>query len=264
MQTTQLPGDAALSGNVLFYTKPEPLSVEAHGKLGVNTLDNPYAFVGQTNMVPLTVTEFAPAALSYPVVFLGDARAPVAIMGLNQNTNLFVEANGAYRPDAYLPAFVRRYPFVFANQEDQGRMVLCIDRDAPMIAEGGEAPLFQDGKPSPFTENAMKFCSDFETERRRTESFVKLLQDNDLLVVREFNYSPRNPDGTTGEPQKVAEFYGVSEEKLNALPTETFQSLRDNGALGQIYAHLLSLQNWDRLIVSAMDRAVREQPAANA
>ncbi|WP_122466109.1 SapC family protein [Brevundimonas lutea] len=264
MQTTQLPTDAALSGNVLFYSKPEPLSVEAHGKLGVNALDNPYAFVGQTNMVPLTVTEFAPAALNYPVVFLGDARAPVAIMGLNQNTNLFVEANGAYRADAYLPAFVRRYPFVFATQEDQGRMVLCIDREAPMVSEGGETALFADGKPTPFTENAMKFCTDFEQERRRTESFVKLLQEHNLLTVREFNYTPRNADGSAGQPQKVAEFYGVSEEKLNALSADTFKTLRDNGALGQIYAHLMSLQNWDRLIVAAMDRAQRELPAANA
>lgn len=264
MQTTPLSGDVSLTGNVLFYSKPEPLSAEAHGKLGVNSLKNPYAFVGQTNMVPLTVTEFSPAALCYPIVFLGDARAPVAIMGLNPNTNLFVEADGSYRADAYLPAFVRRYPFVFANQEGEGRMVLCIDRAAPMLAEGGEAKLFEDGKPSPFTENAMKFCTDFEQERRRTETFVNLLQEHDLLMVREATYRPRNADGSQGEPQKMAEFYGVSEEKLNALPAETFLKLRDNGALGQIYAHLLSLHNWDRLVVSAMDRAARERPAANA
>ncbi|RYF98335.1 MAG: peptidase, partial [Caulobacteraceae bacterium] len=72
---------AGLSGNVLFYSQPEPLSVEAHGKLGVDPVDKPYAFAGVTNLVPLTVTEFAPAALSYPVIFVGDGKQPVAVMG---------------------------------------------------------------------------------------------------------------------------------------------------------------------------------------
>ncbi len=264
MQTSQLPGDAALTGNVLFYSKPEPLSIEAHGKLGIKTLDNPYAFMAQTNMVPLTVTEFSPAAVCYPIVFLGDARAPVAIMGLNQNTNLFVQADGMVRADAYLPAFARRYPFVFANQEQEGRLILCIDRDAAMVSEDGETKLFEDGKASAFTENAMKFCSDFETERRRSESFVKLLQEHDLLDVREYNYRGRNPDGSEAPPQKIAEFYAVSEEKLRSLKPDALDALNQNGALGQIYAHLVSLQNWDRLVVIAMDQARLNTPQGQA
>jgi hypothetical protein len=76
--TAQTPG---LSGNVLFYSQPEPLSVEAHGTLGVDPVEKPYAFTATTNLVPLTVTEFAPAALSYPVIFVGDAKQPVAVMG---------------------------------------------------------------------------------------------------------------------------------------------------------------------------------------
>ena len=109
-----------LDGNVLFYSQPEPLSAEAHGKLGVTPADKPYAFVAQTNVVPLTVTEFAPAALSYPVIFVGDAKQPVAAMGLNAAENLFIE-DGDFRPDAYIPAYVRRYPFVFANDDAQQR-----------------------------------------------------------------------------------------------------------------------------------------------
>ena len=253
--TTQSP----LEGNVLFYNKPEPLDAAQHGNLGVNAKAEPYAFVAQTNVVPLTVTEFAAAALSYPVIFVGESRQPVAVMGLNQNDNLFVSPEGVFRQDAYIPAYVRRYPFVFADDKANGRLILCIDRGADIVAEGGENPLFVDGQPSDYTNMAMEFCNNFEQERLRTESFVKLVNELDLLDVREALFTPRDENGNPGEPQKIAEYYAVSEDKLRALPAEKFAELRDNGALGQIYAHLVSLLGWDRLIALAF---VRNQTAA--
>lgn len=260
--TDTTANDNPLSGNVLFYGKPEPLSVEAHGNLGVEPVEQPYAFAANTHLVPLTVTEFAPAALSYPVIFVGDTRQPVAVMGLRPGENLFVEANGAFRPEAYIPAFVRRYPFVFANDEAQKRLILCVDRNAPFVKEGGAQPLFVDGKPSPYVEQAMEFCNNFEQERLRTESFVKLLNDLQLLEIREATFTPRNPDGTAATPQKIAEYYAVSEDKLKALPADKLVELRDNGALGQIYAHLVSLAGWDRLIAIAFQRAAATQATA--
>lgn len=260
--TTQSSGP--LSGTVLFYTQPEPLSADVHGKLGVTPADKPYAFVAQTNIVPLTVTEFAPAALSYPVIFVGDQKQPVAAMGLRQGENLFIEANGDVRPEAYLPAYVRRYPFVFANDDVEKRMILCIDRAAPFVSERGETPLFENGQPSAYVNNAMEFCNNFEQERLRTESFVKLLTDLDLFETREANFTPRNADGSAGPVQKLAEYYAVSEDKLKALPVEKLAELRDNGALGQIYAHLVSLLGWDRLIAMAFARAAATPVAANA
>lgn len=251
-----------LSGNVLFYGKPEPLSVEAHSNLGVDPVEQPYSFVAETNIVPLTVTEFAPAALTYPVIFVGDARQPVAVMALRQGENLFVNEDGAFRPDAYIPAYVRRYPFVFANDDAQKRLILCVDRAAPFVKEGGATPLFVDGKPSPYVEQAMEFCNNFEQERQRTEAFVTLLKDLDLLETRDAVFTPRNPDGTAGEPQKIAEYFAVSEDKLKALPADKLVELRDNGALGQIYAHLVSLLGWDRLIAMAFQKAAVSQPAA--
>ena len=260
--TTAQPG--ALSGNVLFYGQPEPLSAEAHGKLGVNAVDKPYAFVGQTNLVPLTVTEFAPAALSFPVIFVGEGRQPVAVMGLRPGENLYVSPEGDFRPEAYIPAYVRRYPFVFANDDTQKRLILCVDRAAPFISENGATPLFENGQPSAYTQQAMEFCNNFEQERQRTDSFVQLLKDLDLLDTREATFTPRNPDGTAAPAQKLAEYWAVSEDKLKALPAEKLAELRDNGALGQIYAHLVSLLGWDRLIAMAFQRAAAQPAAANA
>lgn len=263
MSDTQAP-ESPITGNVLFYNQPEPLNLERHGKLGVNPADKPYGFVGVTNAVPLTVTEFSPAALSFPVVFLGEPKSPVAIMGLRQDQNLYVDDNGQYLSSAYLPAFVRRYPFVFANDDENQRMVLCIDRAAPFLVEGGQTPLFDDGKPSAYTEQAMKFCNDFELERQRTVNFVKVLEDLDLFEIKEATFTPRNADGSVGEVQKLAQYYAVSEDKLKALPADKLAELRDNGALGQIYAHLVSLLGWDRLVAMTLERAGPVPAAANA
>lgn len=257
--TTQASGP--LSGSVLFYSQPEPLNPEQHGKLGVTPADKPYSFVASTHVVPLTVTEFAPATLSYPIIFVGDQKQPVAAMGLRSDENLFLE-NGDFRPDAYLPAYVRRYPFVFANDDSQDRMILCIDRAASFVKEGGETPLFENGEPSAYVKNAMEFCNNFEQERVRTESFVQLLTELDLFEVREATFTPRNVDGTAGQTQKLAEYFAVSEDKLRALSAEKLVELRDNGALGQIYAHLVSLQGWDRLIALAVARASKADAEA--
>ncbi len=264
MTDTTAQTDGQLAGTVLFYSKPEPLSVELHGKLGVNPVEKPYAFVAQSHVVPLTVTEFAPAALSYPVIFLGDTKQPVAVMGLRQDENLYVDANGDFRSEAYVPAYARRYPFVFANDDQQERMILCIDRAAPFLTEGGQTPLFVDGQPGEYLNNAMEFCNNFEQERARTESFLKLLTDLDLFEVREATFTPRDENGVAQAPQKLAEYFAVSEDKVKALSPEKLVELRDNGALGQIYAHLVSLLGWDRLIAMAFARMAAQPVAANA
>ncbi len=261
----QSPLAAQMTGNVLYYKNPEPLTPEHHGSLGVKRVDHPYAFVSQSHIVPLTVTEFAPCSLSYPIVFIGnETKSPLAVMGLRQGENLFIDEKGDFRPEAYVPAFVRRYPFVYANEQNSDRLILCVDRGAEFVGEQYDVPFFNDGKPSDYTQQAMQFCNEFETERQRTVSFMNLLEENDLLDQREATFTPRNPDGSAGAPQKIADYWAVSEEKLNKLSQKKYIELRDNGALGQIYAHMTSLLGWDRLIAVAMERAARMRPAANA
>ncbi len=252
--------DAELTGDVLFYSQPEPLSKEAHGALGIRNIENPYAFTARTHLVPLTVTEFGPAALCYPIIFAGEDKTPVAVLGVNTNENLFVDEKGAFQQDCYLPAYVRRYPFVLANDPQAQRMIVCIDRKAPMISTLPDAPFFDKGELSDFTKGAIEFCNNFEAEVQRTQSFVALLNELDLFEKKEARYTPT--DGS-GQSQLVAEYQGVSETKLNALSADKLKELRDNGALAQIYAHLVSLLGWDRLIVRAMLRP-RIPVAANA
>jgi hypothetical protein len=254
---------AELTGEALFYVAPEPLSKEAHAKLGLKNLETPYAFTARTHLVPVTVTEFGPAALCYPIIFIGADKTPVAVMGVNADENLFVDEKGSYAPDAYLPAYIRRYPFVLANDASAQRMVVCIDAKAPMISETPDAPFFADGEPTAYTKSAIEFCNNFEQEAQRTLSFVNLLKELDLFEDKQATYNPPGVDGVPGQPQVIAEYQGVSEAKLGALSPDKLKELAANGALQQIYAHLLSLLGWDRLIVKAMLRP-RVPVAANA
>lgn len=253
---------AELTGEALFYVSPEPLSKEAHANLGIKNLEAPYAFTARTHLVPLTVTEFGPASLCYPIIFIGPEKTPVAVMGVNADENLYVDEKGAYAPDAYLPAYVRRYPFVLANDAAAQRMVVCIDSKAPMVGENPDAPFFEDGEPSAYTKGAIDFCNNFEQEAQRTLSFVNLLKELDLFEEKTATYTPPGANGAATAPQTIAQYQGVSEAKLNALPADKLKDLTANGALSQIYAHLISLFGWDRLIVKAMLRP-RTPVAAN-
>jgi hypothetical protein len=255
-----------ISGTVLFYSKPEPLAPDLHQKLGVKRMDGPFGFAKEGHAVPLTVTEFQLFAVTGPIIFVGEDKIPLAVMGLNPGENMFVQANGTFESGVYIPAYIRRYPFVFANDANAGQMILCIDRNAEFIVPGGDMPFFEaNGEPSEYTKGCITFCNDYEVERQRTQNFVQLLKDLDLFELKEATYTPANPDGTAGEPQKIAEYFGISEAKLNALPADKVMELRDTGALSQIYAHLISLVGWDRLIAIAMTRAAAADPqAANA
>ena len=257
--------NASLTGTVLFYRQPELLSRETHANLGVNAAPTRFGFATTAHVCPLTVPEFGPAALSYPIIFVGEQQQPVAVMGLTEGQNLFTNEQG-YELDAYIPCYVRRYPFVLANggPEAEDRMLVCIDRGYEYLAEGGEYRLFENGEPTEYTKNSIQFCNDFETQNRMTTAFVTMLQQLDLLDSRTTTYTPQNPDGTAGEPQVLAQYLGVNDVKLNALPADKLMELRDNGALSQIYAHLLSLQNWDKLLVRASARQAAAPTAANA
>lgn len=254
-----------LSGNVLFYSRPEPLNREQHSHLALKQLERPFKFAATAHVVPLTMTEFAPASLSYPIIFAGETRQPLAVMGVQAGENLFITPEGEVQADAYLPAYIRRYPFVLADDQPSQRLIVCIDRGAPMLAESeGDVPLFANGEATEYTQNAINFCNEFEAERRRTMEFVELIKSLDLLETKRATYTPRLPDGSMGEPQLVAEYFAVSEDKLRALPSDKYLQLRDNGAIGQIYAHIVSTLGWEKLYAKALIRRAAEQQAVPA
>lgn len=262
---TPTAAQGQLQGNVLLYSRPEPLNKEQHGNLGISPVDAPFNFARSAHAVPLAVTEFGPASLSYPIIFTGAEYLPLAVMSIRQNENLFLLDNGYFEMDVYVPAYIRRYPFVLANDDINEKLIVCIERDAEAVQVNGEVPLFENGELSPFAQQAIEFCTNFETERQRTMAFVETLKELDLFELREQTFTPANPDGTPGEVIKLADFFAVSETKLNALAPAKLAELRDTGALQQMYVHLNSLMNWERLVSKTMQRDQAQAPvAANA
>ena len=256
----QTPETPELSGRVLFYNRPEPLSVEAHRSLGVKRLDAPFMFLRQAHAVPVTVSEFGVASASFPIIFVGSEKTPVAVMGVRQGENEFVAADGSPDPDHYIPAFARRYPFVFASDDNADRLLLCIDRQAPMVSDQPDVPFFEGEEPSKFTQDAIEFCKEFERQRRATVEFGKMLDEMGLLEQKSVSFTPRDPQGNEGPAQKIADYWAVSEEKLNALDDAKFLELKNAGALGAVYAHMVSLLNWPRVIQRALRRLSGETP----
>jgi len=242
-----------ITGNVLFYKNPEPLSFAKHGNLGVKKIDQPFAFLRSAHAVPLTVTEFAMAACSFPVIFIGEERTPIAVMGVRQGQNLYVNDDGFTDVDAYVPAFVRRYPFVFAADPGGEQLLLCVDSEAPMVSDQADVAFFDGEAPSKYTEEAIEFCKEFERQRHSTLAFVDMLKKHDLFEEKSISFQPRDQQGQdTGPTQKIADYWAISEERMNALGDEAFKELKDMGALGAVYAHFVSLLNWPRVITRAL------------
>ncbi|MEL7039911.1 MAG: SapC family protein [Pseudomonadota bacterium] len=263
MENTPNTQPSELTGNVLFYKNPQPLNPEQHAGLGVKQIDQPFGFLREAHAVPVTVTEFGMASTSYPIIFVGDTYTPVAVMGVRQGENLFVRDDGQTEPDFYVPAFVRRYPFVFANDNDGDRLLLCIDREAPMVSNQPDVPLFENGEPSAFTQNAIEFCKEFERQRRSTTEFVGIIKSMDLFEQKTVAFQPRDAQGNSvGEQQKIADYWAIDENRLNDFSDDQFKELRTNGALGAIYAHMISLLNWQRVIQRAIQTQQAQQAAA--
>ncbi|HET9160829.1 MAG TPA: SapC family protein [Caulobacteraceae bacterium] len=255
METTTPANDPGVTGSAPLYVKPEPLNFDQHKKLGLKQVELPFSFVAKQHFVPLLVGEFAAAALSYPIIFAGPESMPLAVMGINVGENLFFEPDGSVKPDAYLPAYVRRYPFTVASDEALGRMIVCIDVGSSLIGPNAEFPLFKDdGSPTDYTQRCIDFCQQFDVERKRTEEFVKLMRDHQLIESRVQTHTPTNPDGTPGQPVQIAEYGAVNEQKLIDLPDDKYLELKKTGAIGLIYAHLISLGGWERLVALQIAR----------
>lgn len=226
----------------LFYTAPEALNPDRHGALGLDPSDD-FGFTAKTQAIPITLAEFPAVCRMYPIVFVGrDVPQPVAIVGLRQHENLFVDKDGGWKPGAYVPGYVRRYPYILVRESDGENFALCIDRPSTRIREDGGDPLFVDGKPSEHTEKALEFCGAFQRQASATETFVGRLKDLDLLVPNQAQFNLKD-----SETVRIADYFVIDERRLQDLSDEAYLGLRKDGLMAGIYCQLLSTQVWGDL-----------------
>jgi len=229
-QATNLP---------VFYNNLAPLSSSVHAKFKVRSTDRaPY--LAKVNAIPLTIDEFITAQRHYPIVFsTGDNPVPLALMGLNDGVNVFLDDEGVPHQPVYIPAYVRRYPYLLAKLEPTAEeLSLCYDPTSDLIGETveGEA-LFDGDKPSETLNGILKFCEDFEMAAQRTTAFIKELNDLGLLIDGEVTIQPN--DSQT--PFLYRGFRMVDEEKLRELNGDVLRRINQNGIMALIVAHLFSL-----------------------
>jgi hypothetical protein len=227
----------------LFYKEPRPLSSARDADTSLRIADN-QRFAAGTNSVPLVAAEFAAACRAYPIVFTGDdTPLPVALLGLRKAENLFIDAEGRWEPNVYVPAYVRRYPFIFMENKETGQFTLCVDAAAEGVVPGRENPFFADGKPAEITNTALNFVRDYQVQAKLTEEFATALAEAGLLVDRRADVTL-----ASGEKIGLAGFKAIDEEKFGALPAATVQDWHTRGWLALAYAALISAAGWPGLI----------------
>ena len=212
--------------------------------------------------LPLSFAEFAPAVHDYPIAFIsGDAGSTfvaMAILGLEAQQNLFVVGDDSWDAGVYLPAYVRRYPFcmtrVTVDGKEQSERIACVEKRA--VNAKGEALYDSRGEPLPVWDHLRKLLFEFEADLARTEELCRKLQELRLLETFTAQVAPQNEP-----PIALTGMYRVSEEKLQALPAGTLQELARYGMLSRVYAQLLSLDNFQRLLDRRAQLRAPEKPA---
>ena len=224
----------------LFYNTLEPLSSESHAGFRVRQTDGA-AFLINQHAIPLTVDEFPLAQRVFPIIFSqGDDSVPLALMGLNEGVNVFIDEKGRLRdPYTYVPAYIRRYPYMLARlRPDADELTLCFDPTSPNIGEFDEGdPLFANGEPTDITKSILDFNEQFEQAGARTAAFMNELKEMDLLMDGEVSIQPDGAD----KPFVYSGFRMINEEKLTALRGDQLRKITQSGLLPLIYAHLFSL-----------------------
>ncbi len=223
-----------------LYNDLLPLSTKDHATWKLRPMDN-VKFIAKQNAIPLTTDEFVATSRNFPIVFSqGDQPIPLVLMGLNEGVNVAVEADGKLKHAVYLPAYVRRYPFMLAKlKPDSEEMSLCFDPTSDAIGKFKDGEdLIADGKPTPVLQQMIEFCEQFDQAAMRTQSFMNELATYDLLQEGEATIQQEGRE----QPFVYRGFQMVNEEKLRELPGDKLRKLSQNGALPLLYAHLFSLQ----------------------
>lgn len=243
----------------MYYEKPVLLDREKHRRRRVRASES-FAFARKANSLYLAAAEFNEACKEYAIVFTRPASGgrilPVVMLGLRARENLFVDDQDRWS-GRYVPAFVRRYPFVLAQLPGQQGLGLCIDEAyAGLNDEEGEALFDAQGRETPFLHNAVDFLAQYQREYLRTEAFCQRLEQAGLL--REMN---ARADLVDGRSFTVASLLVVDEQKLMALPDAVALSLFRAGELHLISMHLMSLSNMKALVDKMAERKSPLQPA---
>jgi hypothetical protein len=229
----------------LFYSNAVAVNKDKHGDLSVKT-GKDFGFARLVNSVPLLTAEFLRAASEYAVVFAGegDTIIPVAILGAEAERNAYVNDDGSW-DGKYVPAYARRYPFVFASSDDGKNFTLCIDDGFEGCnTEGRGERLFDaEGNRTQYLETVLNFLKEYQAQFQRTRAFCSRLKELDLLEPMQATFTL-----PSGQRRNLTGFMAVNRGKLKALEGDVLARMAKSDELELIYLHLHSMQNFARML----------------
>lgn len=258
-----------MSTVMLFYKNIVPISRETHKKLRFNAPKN-LAFAANTHWVPLAGEEFYQVALNYPILFMGSESSDgktttytaVAMLGLANDENDYLDRDNKWRRDTYIPAFIRRYPFVLAGAADQKDLTVCYDSESGMFNEVEGINLFNsDGSVSPFMEDRINFLNAYKNSMEQTAKFLETIAKMGLFKKQSIDIRSQ-----TGQTARLENFWIIDAEKFNKLSGDQLAKLHKHGYLGWIFAQLMSMNNLPVLMnlhLAHMQNSVKDIKAIN-
>lgn len=228
----------------LFYQNPVALNKEAHADMTVSPSPEGYRFAASTRAIMIAAVEFFDAGRQFPIIFSASTDGtifPVALLGLEENENLFVDVEGVWTAP-YVPAYIRRYPFI-TTDGSEGQTTVCFDEAFDGFDLEGGLPLFEDGEPTEKTREIQAFLQDYLLQIQQTKAFGSMLLDAGLL--KQIDAQANMADGKS---YALNGMLVVDEQKLTQMADVDIVKMFRNGSMALVYAHLLSLRNFTTLI----------------
>ena len=208
------------------------------------------AFARGLNSIPISYTEFALVAREYPIIFTSAGGnqdfAPVAVLGMVAGENLY-DISGQWASQVYVPAYVRRFPFcmtkVTLDKVVQQNRLICVEK-SHIDDKDGEAMFDAKGQPLPKWKEIETLLSEYEVDLERSREMCGILADYALLEP----FTMQAKFNTGGAPLQLTGMHRVNESRIEHLNASQLKNLVKKGILSRIYAHLLSLDNFARLL----------------
>ena len=237
----------------LLYRRIEPMSLAQHRDLKLFDVED-FSLARDVGLVPITLGEFAVAARQYPIVFLrppkGQPPMPVAALGTHPRENLFVGADGRWLAGFYIPAYLRRYPFITGDTADKTRKAVFVDVDSPRISREDGAPIYDKEGLSTIGKAAVDFCGQYHAQAEQTTPFARALGDAGIFMAHDYP-GPAMP----ARPREARLMMAIDERRLSTVADALFLEWRAKSWLPAIYMHLFSLGHFTALATLARRRA---------
>ena len=226
-----------------LYQATEALNPTTHESLRFNGRGR-YDFAKGLYSIPINIVEFVAMSRRLPILFVpGDPPLPIALLSLTPGENKMVDDNGRWRRGHYIPAYLRRYPFIIKQNKRGNDVELSVDRSTDILSEDGKEPLFKDGKPTPLMQKYANFAAIYSREQNRTHAFAKYCQQKKL-----FRDGPVDIKATSKRGIHLEGFQVIDSKRLQDLEDEEIIHIWRQGWAAILFAHLDSLGHFGNLL----------------